>query len=61
MNNKRRYTNNSIGLLSDACHMLFDSTSIAFGLYAVLVRNLLIGRSEMVPEVVSAVVLPVKR
>lgn len=33
------YLNNSIGLLGDACHMLFDSTSIVFGLYAVLVRN----------------------
>jgi cobalt-zinc-cadmium efflux system protein len=27
--------NNSIGLLSDACHMLFDNASIAVAMYAV--------------------------
>ncbi|KAK3235059.1 hypothetical protein CYMTET_54717, partial [Cymbomonas tetramitiformis] len=33
------FTNNSIGLMSDACHMLFDNASITIGIYAAYVAQ----------------------
>ena len=33
------YLTNSLGLISDAFHMLFDCTALGIGLYASLMKN----------------------